>query len=251
MEKQNIFYNNGFKYLIKTFLVVLTIFFIFLTLNLGENKENENTISVAGIGEVSARPDVAQISLTVFTENKDLGIATGENNQKINTIISFLKEKSIEDKDIKTSTYNINPRYEYGADYKNRYLAGYEVRQSLIVKIRNLNDVGDIIAGATSRGVNDMGGLSFIIDDDELLKQQAREQAINDAKSKASKLAKDLGISLSEIIGFNESSYSPVRYTEQSLMKSMNSLEDATIAPSIQTGENTITSNITIVYKIK
>jgi len=252
MEKENLLYNKGFKNLINIFIGVLIIFLIFSIFKMGEDTEQDNTISITGFAEVNAKPDVAQITLTVISENKDLGLASEENNQKINTIIDFLKENSIEEKDIKTSLYNINPRYEYSNDYKNRYLASYEVRQSLDVKIRNLDIVGEIVAGATSKGANDISSLQFIIDDDGLLKEQAREKAIEDAKLKALKLGKDLGVSLTEIIGFYENTYTPV-FREYSAMKSMDNVAEAVqlTAPSIQTGENTITSNITIVYKIK
>ncbi|MDD4358255.1 MAG: SIMPL domain-containing protein [Candidatus Pacebacteria bacterium] len=252
MEKEDLFNDNGFKGLVKLFLIILIIFFVFSILNSREDKETINTISVTGSAEINAKPDVAQINLTVITGNKDLGLATEENNIKINDIISFLKEKNIEDKDIKTSTYNINPRYEYGEDYRNRYLAGYDVTQSLIIKIRDLNMVGDIISGATSRGANDVSGLSFIIDNDELLKEQAKEQAITDAKDKALKLEKDLGVSLKEIIGFYENTYNPVYYeaTSSYKMLGMGGAADS-VSPSIETGENTITSNVTIIYKVK
>lgn len=249
MDKENILNNKVFKNLINVFVGVLIIFFVFSIINLTEKEKTGETISITGYAEVSAKPDVAQITISVLSENRDLGVATEDNNTKTNAIVSFLKENGIEDKDIKTSTYNINPRYEYYSDYRNRYLAGYEVTQSLVVKIRNLDSVGEIIAGSSERGSNDISSLSFIIDNDEALKAQAKKQAIDDAKLKASELAKDLGISLSEIVGFYENNYystPQISYAKVEMAKSLDSS-----APSIEAGENTITASITITYKIK
>ena len=251
MEKENLINNKVFKSLINVFIGALIIFLVFLMFNLGESDE-QNTISVNGFSEVTAKPDVAQITLTVITEDIELGIASNQNNERINAIISFLKESGVEDKDIKTSLYNINPRYEYLNDYNKRYLASYEVEQSLTVKIRNLDSVGDIVAGATERGSNDISSLQFIIDDDELLKAQAREQAIANAKENAEKLGKELGVSLTEMVSFYENSYVPT-YSDNAykLMGGAMTELSSISSPSIQTGENSITSNVTIVYKIK
>ena len=109
--------------------------------------------------------------------------------------------------------------------------------------------MGEIIEGATLRGANNISNLQFIIDNDELLKEQAREKAIEDAKSKAKKLEKELGISLKDIIGFYENTYTPAVNREYNAMKAMDS--DTMSVPSIQPGENNITSNVNIVYKIK
>lgn len=246
---ENLLYNKTFKNLINILIGILIIFLAFSVFNITKDKDQDSTISVTGFAEINAKPDIAEITLTVISEDKDLGVASNENNQKINTIIAFLKENNIEDKDIKTKLYNINPRYEYLNDYKNRYLVSYEVNQSLNVKVRDLDSVGEIIEGATSRGANNISNLQFIIDNDELLKEQAREKAIEDAKSKAKKLEKELGISLKDIIGFYENTYTPVVNREYNAMKAMDSATMS--APSIQPGENNITSNVNIVYKIK
>lgn len=247
---ENLFNNKQFKFLINLFISVATLFLVFLAFNMQESR-GEETISVTGFAEISVKPDVAQITLTVASENADLGLASSINNERTNAIISFLSEKGVEDKDIKTSLYNISPRYEYYDDYKNRYLAGYEVRQSLTVKIRNLETVGDIISGATERGSNEISSLQFIIDDDELLKEQAREQAIANAKEKAEKLGQELGISLKEIINFYENSYVPV-YSSDSYKILGAGLESSSIpSASIQVGENNITANVTLIYRVK
>ena len=131
---------------------------------------------------------------------------------------------------------------------RKRILIGYEIRQTLQVKIRNLEKIGEIIQIATLAGANQVGNLQFIIDDQDEFKKQAREQAINKARDKAEELAKQLGVNLVRIINFNESSASPRFYGLQRGMAI--ELEAVEEAPQIETGENKIEVNVTITFEI-
>jgi uncharacterized protein YggE len=91
----------------------------------------------------------------------------------------------IDEKDLKTTSFNINPRYEWQNNSGKRYLVGYEVRQIINVKIRDLSEVGNIIQKATDLGANDIGELIFTFDNDQKLKENARNIAIRSAKEKS------------------------------------------------------------------
>ncbi|MCK9446914.1 SIMPL domain-containing protein, partial [bacterium] len=159
---------------------------------------------------------------------------------------------SIEEKDIKTTSFNINPVYAWEDKTGKRTLTGYEVNQTINVKIRDLTKVGSIISGATEKGANDVSSLSFIVDDDEKVKEDAKNLAIKDAQAKAKNLEKALGVKMVKIINFSENSYNPVFVSYDSSYKMLNSSAGALeIAPTIQTGQNKITSTVTITYAIK
>ena len=83
-------------------------------------------------------------------------------------------------------------------------MAGYNVIQTLQVKIRDLEKLGEILEQATDAGANQAGNLQFTVDDDEAVKEEARAQAIEKAKEQAEKIADDLGVDLVRIINFNE-----------------------------------------------
>ena len=112
------------------------------------------TISVSGEGEVMAVPDVGQFSFAVKAEAEDAATAQEESGLKINEIISYLKEQGIEDKDIKTQNYNLYPTYRYEDKIcpvgtycpRERVEDGFEVSQTVQVKVRNTDDSGKIIA---------------------------------------------------------------------------------------------------------
>ncbi|MDP1538825.1 MAG: SIMPL domain-containing protein [bacterium] len=241
------------------FAVVLGLFLIVLTVSTAidiKNKleETENTITVTDTGTIYAKPDLAVANFSVVVEAKTVGEAMSENTQKMNAVISFMKEQGIEDKDLKTTNFNIYPRYEWydSTQYYpsgKRVLVGYEVTQTLQVKIRNIEKIGEILEGGTSAGANEVSDLEFTIDNQDELKKQARKEAITKAKAKAEELAKELGINLVRISNFSESSVLPYFYSMKEAAVGMGG--DEALAPSIQTGENKIEVTVSITYEIK
>lgn len=211
---------------------------------IGKEFAPTSTISVSATGEVFAKPDIAQISLSVIKEAKTVIDAQKQNSEAINKITKFLKDSGVEDKDIKTTGYNIYPLYDY-IEKQGRVFRGYEVRQSLEVKIRKIDDAGKILAGAAEAGANEVSGLSFKVDDEEVLKREARKQAIDKAKEKAGQLAKDLNINLLRLVNFSESGDAPI------YMMRAEGTGGGAVAPEIPTGENKISISVNLTYEIR
>jgi len=244
------------------FLIALTISTIVDVQNkikqgkyIGQEIETKNTITVSGTGEIYAKPDLALISFSVHNEAKTVSAAMAENTANMNAIIMIMKSKEIEDKDLKTTSFNVYPRYEWKKSQieiwpqpeRERVLVGYEINQSLQVKIRDLNKIGEIIQGATDAGASQVGNLQFTIDNQDELKKQAREDAIKEAKGKAKELANQLGVRLVKITGFSEGGTVP-RYYDYSLKEMAVSSESST--PQIETGENKIEISVNIIFEI-
>tara|TARA_B100001971_G_C18179520_1_gene531947 strand:- start:468 stop:1259 length:792 start_codon:yes stop_codon:yes gene_type:complete len=258
-------YINHFKKEKKTifiiFISVLTIFLFTLIISTAVDIQNKlievrNTLVVSGTGEIYAKPDLALMTFSVVTEAKTVDATMAENTEKMNNIISSIKSQGVEDKDLKTTSFSIYPRYEYekGEIYPSnilldppgkRILVGYEVSQSLQVKIRDLGRIGDIIQGATDNGANQVGSLQFTIDNQDELKKEAREQAIKKAKAKAKELTSQLGVKLGRITNFSEGSSAP-RYYGLMAEAMGGGGEDL----QIETGENKITVTVSLTYEI-
>ena len=204
------------------------------------------TISVQGEGKVFAKPDIGQISLAVATEALTVEKAQKEAAELSNRIFAVLKEKGVEEKDIKTTNYSINPQYDY-PDGKRRLL-GYQVYQSFQVKIRELAKAGEILAASAQAGANQVGGLSFTTEDPQRLQAEARDRAIEDAKSKAAELSKKLGVKLGKLVSYGEfGGPSPIPY----FGAAERGVGGDFPAPQIPVGENEIRVNVTITYQIK
>jgi len=248
-------------FVLAIFLLSLTVLSVVVIINqlkvskyIGRDNIQRNSISVSGVGEVMAVPDLGTISFSVITEADTADEATEENAEKMNAIIEVVKGLSVDEKDIKTTNYNVQPRYDYDDEKRTYYygdgdreLVGYEVSQSLQVKIRNIDNAGEIIKSATEAGADQVGGLQFTVDDEDALKIEARELAIVNAKDKAILLADQLEVELVKVMSFSENSYPYYSYTRNNISMDVGSKESV---PTIEPGENKITVNVNIVYEI-
>ena len=161
------------------------------------------TISVTGEGEVFAVPDIGQFSFSVQAKADDAGEAQEQSGTAVNDIIAFLRESGVEEVDIKTTNYNLYPQYRWEEQLclpgtfcgsGERVQDGFEVSQTVQVKVRNTDDASAVITGVGERGATNISGLDFVIDDTDALEAEARAAAIVDAKAKAAVLTKDLGV---------------------------------------------------------
>lgn len=221
------------------------------------NDSMRNTISVSGKGEVYVKPDIATVSFSLMEENLDVSKASNELNIKIADIVDNLKTNGIDEKDIKTTEYSVYPRYDYlRADVytysSKQVLAAYVVTQGIQVKVRDLSKVGKILSDLGTLKVTNMSGLTFSSDNYDELVKQAREEAIKQAKEEAKKLSKDLGVKLGDIVSYYDSGRNYPYYDAAMSTKAVYGMGgEAAVEATIPTGENKITSNVTITYEIK
>ncbi len=243
--------NNNYKPLIwsgTAVLVILAIFLLASTNQVINTAATTNTISFSGEGKVVAKPDIAKVNLSIVTDALTSKTAQDENSKKSKAITDYLKKQNIDDKDIKTTGYNIYPQYKYPQYGGQPTITGYQVNQSIEIKIRDLDKVSNILDGVVSAGANVVNQLSFEIDNPDALKAEARAKAVADAKKKANELQSQVGISLGKIVNFSENTGGypvPIYYDAKGLEMSGGG------GPSVPTGENEITVDITITYQIK
>ncbi len=212
---------------------------------IGKSEQTPNVVTISAEGKVTAVPNVATVQIGTTTTKPTVADAQSENTKKMNDLIAAVKKEGIADKDIKTSDYSIYPQYDWNGN-KN-ILSGYNVNQTLTLKIRDTKKINAILKLAGEKGANSISNLNFEIDDQDALKEQAREKAIVNAKEKAEKLAKSLGVKLDKIISFSESTDVPVYNTYP---KYADGMGGGGASPNIQTGENEIKVFVNITYEI-
>jgi hypothetical protein len=233
--------------------VVIVLFIALFSLNLvnefsGKTPEKtQNTMTFTGEGKVYAKPDIAIVDLSVVTEGKYIKDVQDRNTKKMNGVIDFLKSFGIEEKDIKTTNYNIYPKYVYQEGVAP-WISGYEISQAIEVKIRNLEKVGEILEKSVGVGINQVNSLRFWVDKDDDLKAEAQKLAIEDAKKKARETAARLGIKLGKLIGFYENSNQPYPIYNA---KEGYGIGGGGETPNIQVGENEIYISVSLTYKIE
>lgn len=219
-------------------------------------KDYRNTITVSADDKVIAKPDIASISLSVVSKGKTVTEVTTDGNKKMSDVVAALKAMQIDEKDIQTTGYYLNPEQDYSIDRAPNQvptITGYTLSQTATVKVRKIDSVGDVVQKATSLGANEVGSINLTIDDQDKLQDQAREKAFTKAKAKAATLARQAGVSLGEIIGFTDDSAMPYpeMYSSYKAMP-MSAMGDATAvpAPSFETGSEEVHASVSITFEI-
>lgn len=266
-----VFEGGAGSYLKKGVLAVLILLSLFLLAKtvsevsgmrfIGAGTPAMNTITVEGDGEAVAIPDIAEFSFSVVEKASTVAAAQDSATKKMNAAIDYLKKQSIDEKDIKTISYNVGPQYEWqtsvcvnGSCGGRSVLTGYEVRQTVLVKVRDTAKAGGLLSGIGSTGATELSGLTFSVDNDDELKDSAREEAINKAQKQADTLANQLGVRLVRIVNFSENGgggYPVPMYSRDAVGMGGAVMNETKVAPSVPSGENKITSHVTITYEIR
>lgn len=221
---------------------------------IGRDLEFRNEITVTGRAEEFLQPDLALINLGVTNEAQTVEEAMIENTQKMNRIIEALKtELGLPEKDLKTAQFSLSPRYEWRTVKENgtgeRFLAGYEVNQNLQVKIREFDNISQVIQQASLLGANQIGALVFTLEDEDSVKEVIRAEAIAQAQAKAKSLAQQLGVQLVRVTNFRED-LPVIPWARAAGDVVYYDSDESVPAPSIQPGENKVEVSVSITYEI-
>lgn len=242
------------KIIILILIILATTAISITAIMMALKTNNQDRFSVTGSGTVYAKADIANIQVGLKTKTfKTAAEATNESTEKMNKINKELKNLDIEEKDIKTSNYSLSPVYNW-TNNKGQELVGYEVTQTLSLKIRDLSKIGNVISKTTEQGANQIGNISFTIDDEYSLKNQARELAITKAKEKAEMIAKQSGMKLGEVKSVYEDIspiISPLSYSNAKVMLESADQNTGLSSPDIQSGQNEIKVDVTLTYEVK
>lgn len=215
------------------------------------NQPYARTITVSGDGKISAKPDIANVSLSVVSKGLTVKQVTTDNNTKMNKVLAAVKDLGIDSKDITTSQYSLYPDYDYTSTSGVNKIIGYSLTQEITIKIRDLSKVDDVLDTGIKSGANQVGSLSFDIDDTGAVKKQARQMAFEKAKQKAQEMSDQAGVRLGRVVTFTEESPSyPMPYVNYA-MESKSVGVSAAPAPSIEPGSKELTMSVSVTYEIE
>ncbi len=221
-----------------------------------ENTYPTRTFSVDGTGDVDTTPDLATFSATVTTDGgKDVAEVQGANSEKMNRINDYLKEQGIDKDDLKTTGYNLSPRYSYNpctaGSCPAPTITGYNLTQTLEVKVRDNAKLGTLLSGVVENGANSVSEVRFTVDDDSSARDEARAEAILEAKKKAKTLAKTAGFRLGKLVTLYESTSPMMPYYGMGGDSSMKAMEMSAVSPVIEPGTQNTKVQVTLTYEIK
>ena len=208
-------------------------------------------LMVSGEGKVYAAPDIAKITVGIEDTRLSLADVQKSVNTKTQTLTKAIKDLGIEDKDIKTTSYNLYPQYDYSKS--STQITDYRLSVTYEVTIRDIDKINGIIAAATSNGANMEGSISFDLNDETKNEKlnEARKIAVDRAKEKAEGLAKSAGLTLGKIINISENQDASIQRPLYAT-NAAGAIEDKeTTLPSIQTGQTEISVTVNLSYEIR
>ncbi len=163
---------------------------------------SQRSITVAGQGSVSAKPDLALVQLGIETVAATVAEATQDNNARMAAIMAKLAELNIADKDVQTSNLSIG--MDYGPERGGPNPSQYRVSNVVQVKVRDVSRVGAVLDAVIEAGANQVYGINFTVDKPEPLQDQARVKAMEDAARRAEALATLAELKVRQVLTISE-----------------------------------------------
>ena len=234
-----------------TATAILTVMFITMaqTQTFAEDLKMNRLISISGHGEVHAVPDMAVINMGVVSSAETARAALDANTKAMTELIANLKTANIDDKDIATSNFSVNPRLDYGQNGGQvPKLIGYDVTNSVTVIVHKIDGLGALLDKAVTSGSNQINGISFSVSNPDAAMDEARKLAVKDATHKAQIYAGAASINLGSVMSLSESS----GMAEPQVMFSRAKAMAADSAPvPIAQGSQVISVDVNISWELK
>ena len=202
-------------------------------------------ITVTGTGTVEATPDIATLSIGVTTQGETAAAALSANSAQLDAVMARLTAAGIEARDMQTSNLSLNPNWtgNDSASTTGPTIAGYVASNMLMIRVRQIDGLGAVLDAAVADGANTLNGLSFGLADPAPAMDEARKEAVADARARAELLATAAGVKLGRVISISEGS-------GPSYPMPMFRADAAAMAVPVAGGELGLSASVTIFYEI-
>lgn len=179
-------------------------------------------LNLSAEGQSRRRPDVAAFSAGVVTQATTASEATSDNAERMAGVIAALRRAGVAERDIQTSNLSPNPRfsdperermiaartarqpYQPSPTPEPPRIVGYEARNSVQVRARDLKNIVRVIDALVSAGANEVNGPSFALDEPEEALDEARREAVAKARARADLYARAAGLRVARIVSIVE-----------------------------------------------
>ena len=205
------------------------------------------TLTVAAEGRVTRAPDIAEVSGGVVTSAPTAAAAMAENTVRMNAVVAAVKKAGIADRDIQTTGLNLQPQYRY-ADNQPPVLTGYQVTNTVSLRLRKLVEAGRLLDTLVGVGANQIGGPNFSVDAADEALDEARVAAVKMARTRAQLYAQAAGLRIKRIVSISESGAIEPGPRPMMVMARAVRME---AAPMVAPGEVALGVNVTMVFELE
>ena len=203
-------------------------------------------LDVSAIGEVSRIPDVAIISAGVVTRQPTASAAIQENAARMERVLAALKRVGVADRDVQTSSINLNPEYRYQENQPPQ-LNGYTASNQVSVRFRDIRNSGRILDALVAEGANQINGPTLTIDKPETALDEARTQALATGRARADFYARALGKRVVRLVSVSEGGGNYPAPPMPMMMEARTQSADTKIVP----GEQKLQVALSMVFELQ
>jgi hypothetical protein len=213
------------------------------------NTNQQTGISVSGQGIVYVTPDIVNLQLGIQAQAATVADAQSQAATAMNNVLAALAANGVAKADIQTQNYSIQQTTRYDNVTQQNVATGYQVINYVNVKVRDVTKAGVILDAVTAAGgdLTRVNSIQFSLNDPTSANNQARDQAMTDAKSTAAQLASDAGVKLGNPISISESEVSPITKMYASDL----AVPSASGSTTISSGELEISVAVQVTYAIQ
>jgi uncharacterized protein YggE len=232
--------------LIATLLVALNLVGFLFNPGFADEIVPKRTVSVMGTGVASAQPDIASISIGVVSESETAREALDKNSAAINRVLVELKGQDVAPKDIQTTSFSVQPRYQHFKDGKPPATIGYQVVNAVRIIVRNLEKLGGILDLAVGQGSNQINGIQFMVENADAIEDEARKKAFADAHRRAELFALAGNAKLGQVLQISETA---TRSPQPVYPRAAIQAREASVP--IERGEQQIQAQVRVSWELK
>jgi uncharacterized protein YggE len=201
----------------------------------------EKTVTVTGEATVGVAPDTAIIRIGVSSQEKTAREAGEANARQMTSVLAAIKASGIAERDIQTSRLSLQPQYDPNKGGTPR-LTGFQANNQVTVRIRDIDSLPTVLDRAIGAGANEMSGIEFVVSEQSRLLDQARDDAIVDARRKAELYAKAAGAKLGHVVSISEEGPAPPQPRPMQAMRAG--------AVPVAPGEQTLRAIVSVSYEL-
>ena len=214
-------------------------------------QDMKRPLMLNGHGEVKMAPDMAIVDFGVESQAPTAKAALEANTKNMAALMAVLKSASIEDKDIQTSNFVVQPRYDDRANINPPKIVGYAVSHSVSVAVHKLDNLGNLLDKAVTAGSNQISNINFTLSAPQAAQDEARKAAVKDALHKATLLTDAAGVKLGALQSMSEiggGSIAPM--AKMSRMAANSMVADGAPVPVAQ-GQLSISADVNMVWELQ
>ncbi|HWT11703.1 MAG TPA: SIMPL domain-containing protein [Allosphingosinicella sp.] len=211
-----------------------------------ERQVSGTRLDVVATGEVNRVPDTMRINAGVMTQAPTATEAIGQNARQMESMRAALRRAGVADRDIQTTAINLQPEWRYAENSAPVFL-GYRAHNSVGVRFRDIANAGRILDALVAAGANQIDGPTLYIERPEPALDEARMQAVANARARADLYARTLGMRVTRILSVSEAGMVHMPRPEQMMARDVAAVSGTQIVP----GEQTLTVSLTVSFELQ